>query len=65
MKTVSKILTIFEKQLAQLELIEIECGLSIEKRKGDIIDLETKNDVDSKEANHAKRVAKKIQEIIQ
>lgn len=65
MKTVSSILSLFERQLAQLESIETQCGLAIDKRSNKIANLRALNSTDLDEAKHANRVAKKIQDIIQ
>lgn len=65
MKTVSSILGLFERQLTQLEAIEKARNGNIVNRKNTIVNLEILNSTDLSEANHAQRVAKKIQEIIQ
>ena len=64
MRKVSTILSNFEKQVGQLYAIQDQRTKSLMKRRETIMELKAKNVIDSEEASHAERVAKKIQAII-
>lgn len=65
MKTVSKILSNFEKQVEELYKIAEARDKAVLRRSSLINDLTTLNKNDTNEMHHATRVAEKIKEIIQ